>query len=278
MKSIAKLLITITLLTGGYFLHAETTVIKLFPRDSFKALKVKKSKKEKLVVHVFVPLCDNEHQGIVPVSKILGNGLDLRNNLYWGALYGVKTHLKRSKNWKLIYSKKDISEVVLERVVFKRANVYIVADAYRGDKMKETLLDYFDAIAGVKSGTVKLKKGSLSLYKDADLTIFNGHNGLMDYTVKSAKSRDNKTRETAVIGCKSYHYFKSNLAISKAYPLVTTTNYMAPEAYVLEAIVNAWARLASAESIKKSAGKAYHKYQKCGLRGATRLFQAGWKE
>ena len=277
MKTVIRLLMVIVFLTGAYFLYAETTEIIPFPRDSFNAIKEKKLKKEKLVVHVFVPLCDNEHQGIVPVSKSLGNGLDLRNNLYWGALYGVKTHLKRAKDWKLIYSKKDISELVLERVVFKRGRVYIVADAYRGDKMKETLLDYFNAISGVKSGTVALKNGSLALYKDADLTILNGHNGLMDYTIHSAKNRDNKMRETAVIGCKSYKYFKSNLFRSNAYPLVTTTNYMAPEAYVLEAIVNSWARLESAKSMQKSAGKAYNKYQKCGLRGATRLFQAGWK-
>ena len=279
LKRRVVLFVSLLFLMTGSFLYSETKnlEIKPFARDGFETLKIKKSKKKNLVVHIFVPLCDNEHQGIVPVSKILGNGLDLRNNLYWGALYGVKTHLKRSKKWKLIYDKKNISDVVLERVIFKRDNVYIVADAYRGDKMKETLFDYFDSISGVKSAKVALKKESLALYKDADLTIFNGHNGLMDYSIKAKKNEDNKTRETAVIGCKSYKYFKSNLLIAKAYPLVTTTNYMAPEAYVLEAIVNSWGRLESEKSMKKSAGKAYNKYQKCGLRGATRLFQDGWK-
>ena len=37
------------------------------------------------VVHVFVALCDNRHQGIVPVRAELGNGQDPRTNLYWGA-------------------------------------------------------------------------------------------------------------------------------------------------------------------------------------------------
>lgn len=45
-------------------------------------------------IHVFVALCDNEHQGIVPVPKTLGNGKDARNNLYWGAAYGLKSFLK----------------------------------------------------------------------------------------------------------------------------------------------------------------------------------------
>jgi hypothetical protein len=35
-------------------------------------------------VHVFVALADNQHQGIVPVAAILGNGEDPQHNLYWG--------------------------------------------------------------------------------------------------------------------------------------------------------------------------------------------------
>jgi len=33
-------------------------------------------------IHVFVALCDNEHQGIVPVPEIFGNGDDPANNLF----------------------------------------------------------------------------------------------------------------------------------------------------------------------------------------------------
>lgn len=35
------------------------------------------------IVHVLVALCDNEHQGIVPVPARLGNGEDPERNLYW---------------------------------------------------------------------------------------------------------------------------------------------------------------------------------------------------
>ncbi|NQY66691.1 MAG: hypothetical protein HRT72_03070, partial [Flavobacteriales bacterium] len=46
------------------------------------------------MIHVFTALCDNENQGIVPVPSLIGNGKDVRNNLYWGAGYGVKSFLK----------------------------------------------------------------------------------------------------------------------------------------------------------------------------------------
>ena len=47
-------------------------------------------------IHIFVALCDNKYQGIVPVPKAIGNGQDHNNNLYWGALYGIRTYFKKN--------------------------------------------------------------------------------------------------------------------------------------------------------------------------------------
>ena len=51
-----------------------------------------------LRVHVTVALCDNASQGIVPVPAAIGDGDDPRTNLYWGAMYGVKSWLKRPRS------------------------------------------------------------------------------------------------------------------------------------------------------------------------------------
>ena len=69
-------------------------------------------------VHVFVALCDNASQGIVPVPRRLGDGTDPANNLYWGARYGVHTFLAKSADWALQRSGEKPSHPVLERVVF----------------------------------------------------------------------------------------------------------------------------------------------------------------
>src|ERR1700733_9726445 len=53
-------------------------------------------------IHVFVALCDNKYQGIIPVPAAIGNGQDPENNLYWGGDYGARTFFKRSKDWKLV--------------------------------------------------------------------------------------------------------------------------------------------------------------------------------
>ena len=52
-------------------------------------------------IHVFVALCDNKFQGIVPVPGKIGNGEDADNNLYWGCGYGIRTFFKKSAEWTL---------------------------------------------------------------------------------------------------------------------------------------------------------------------------------
>jgi hypothetical protein len=37
---------------------------------------------------------------IAAVPKLIGNGDDPYNNLYWGAQYGVKTYFKKSSDWR----------------------------------------------------------------------------------------------------------------------------------------------------------------------------------
>src|SRR5687768_16999263 len=54
------------------------------------------------VIHVFVALCDNVNQGIVPVSASLGNGDNPATNLYWGAAFGVKTFFNKNREWQAV--------------------------------------------------------------------------------------------------------------------------------------------------------------------------------
>src|SRR2546423_1366193 len=106
-------------------------------------------------VHVFVALADNQNQGIIPVPPRLGNGLDPAHNLYWGAAAGVKTFFRRSADWSVVSCGQRPKPEVMERCVFKHrsANVYLVADAYRGDEIRQAILDFFDAAAGASPET-----------------------------------------------------------------------------------------------------------------------------
>lgn len=250
--------------------------------DILKRIKEKAGKKSPLVVHIMVPLCDNDNQGIVPVNKQLGDGLNLRTNLYWGAGYGVKSYFKKYGGWKLLSSKIDSVGNVMERVIFYKKNsagtqIYLVADAYRGDKMKACLHDYFRSLSGWKSGNDSVPHQKLTLYKDADLLIFNGHDGLMDDTLKEYYSKDSIPRETATIACYAKTFFNPRFENCGAFPLVGTSGLLAPEAYVMDAVIENWALQKSAAEIKNAAGDAYHaKHPSTSTGGARALFTTGW--
>lgn len=256
----------------------------VFPKNRKKILKRLKTKianNDPLVIHTFVPLCDNKNQGIVPVSKSLGDGMNLRTNLYWGALYGVKTHFKKQKGWKLLFSKKNLNPNILERVIFYKkysngAKVFLVADAYRGDRMKACLTDYFAALSNVSKNYFEFEETKIGIEGNADLIVFNGHNGLMDTTIDFPNKTHTKAKDAITVACISFDYFEKYFKQVNAYPLLNTTNLLAPEAYVLEEVFDAWALLKDGEAIHHAAGKAYNQYQKCGLRGAKRLFKSGW--
>lgn len=267
-----------TILISIAFLVSFKALEKLDRTPFIRALKIKNENKKPFVIHTLIPLCDNENQGIVPVPKILGNGLDARNNLYWGALYGIKTHFKKSTKWQLAHTIKNPTLNILERCIFQTINssgnkVFLIADAYRGDRMKACLTDYFNELAGNK--TLNLPD-SLKISTDVDLIVFNGHNGLMDCEIPESNFKlGSKQKETMAIGCVSYAYFSPYWEQLNTFPVLSTTNLMAPEGYVLEGALNSWIELKSGDEIHSSVANAYNKYQKCGFNGAKRLFKSG---
>ncbi len=139
-----------------------------------------------LVVHVTVALCDNEHQGIVPVPRAIGNGKDPRNNLYWGADFGVKSWLLRHEGWQRVAAASRKEPQILERLVAKKViagrTVYIIADAWDGAEIRAAIENFLQSSAGIRHGQLKTGDGVvLGTGGVADVVAYVGHNGLMDF-------------------------------------------------------------------------------------------------
>jgi hypothetical protein len=241
---------------------------------------------------VFVALADNKNQGIVPVAAILGNGDDPQHNLYWGSAYGVKTFFSRSADWQLVASYlKPRPEVprpeipkpeIMERCVFKHrtANVYLVADAYQGNKIRQAIVDFLEAAAGGEPESIPVKAGEqpllLKVRGAADLVAYAGHDGLMDFQLTALPQGKSANRQAIILACISKSYFSAPLRATGATPLVWTTGLMAPEAYTLKSAIDGWILRESNDQIRERAAVAYDKYQRCGLKGARRLLVTGW--
>lgn len=231
-------------------------------------------------IHVFVALCDNKYQGIVPVPAAIGNGQDAKNNLYWGAGYGVRSFfINKSNEWKLVSSVKDTANHILERILLKHKtkNVYLLADAYDGQFIRKTTVDFLNASSGKNEVAIKADDKTIYFGGASDLLAYIGHDGLMDFSIARSFIGDiQKKREAIILACYSKKYFLSHLKQTGASPLVWTTGLMAPEAYTLHDAINAWIENKSSSEIRLAAAKAYTKYQKYGLKAASNLLVSGW--
>ncbi len=231
-------------------------------------------------IHVFVALCDNINQGIVPVPAAIGNGQDPSRNLYWGAGYGVKNYFNRkSDNWTLLKTIKNPVTNILERVIFKNvnSNTYLIADAYDGAKIKECITDFLYASAGQHIDSIKIGDKTIPIGGSSDLIAYIGHNGLMEFDInKVFKPSFQKKRDVIILACISKEYFYSFMQDFKVNPIVWSTGLMAPEAYTLKWAIDGWLQGENNQQIVERARKAYNHYQKCGMRGATNLLTTGF--
>ncbi|MBD3333877.1 hypothetical protein GF356_13590, partial [candidate division GN15 bacterium] len=156
------------------------------------------------VVHVYVALCDNEHQGIVPVAADLGNGQNPRTNLYWGALYGVRTFISNSDRWQSVSRAELSADTILERCVFlsSESTTVIVADAYDGRRIRVAIEHFLEAAAGHREDSTRIGDSMIRVAGRADLLAYVGHNGLMDFTLGLTPSaKDSLTRRAIVLAC-----------------------------------------------------------------------------
>lgn len=239
-----------------------------------------------IIVHVVVALCDNVNQGIVPVPDALGNGQNPNTNLYWGALYGVRTYCARTAGWQTIESVKPDDKRILDRVILfsslkragQRVPVYIIADAWNGAEIKAALSSFLRISAGRSAEVISIEHNStrreLHAGGSAQLVAFVGHNGLMDFSLELTLqvSPQSIPRSAIVLACASKPFFLEPLEAVAAHPLVLTTGLMAPEAYILDAAIRSWIESGTTTSVVEAAAAAYNKYQQCGLNAARKLF------
>ncbi|HRI27700.1 MAG TPA: hypothetical protein PK239_11835 [Chitinophagales bacterium] len=229
-------------------------------------------------IHIFVALCDNKYQGIVPVPEKIGNGQDPDNNLYWGCGYGVRTYFKKSNEWKLLRTSK-LDSIKLERLVFKHSTkkIYLVADAYNGKYIKQCTIDFLQSSCGQLKDTVMIDSRVIGIAGNAQLLSYIGHDGLMDFRLtETFVNQDNKKRAVIILACISKNFFKPHLQQANVNPLVWTTGLMAPEAYTLHDAITGYVNNEQNESIRTRAALAYSKYQRCSQKAAKNLLVTGW--
>lgn len=241
-----------------------------------------------LIAHVVVALCDNDYQGIVPVPAHLGDGDDPESNLYWGALYGVKTHFSRHADWTRVAISAPSDPSVLDRVAFhstierdgKSVDAYLIAEAWRGREIRAATTRFLKLVGGEPEETYILgdahNESTVAAGGSSHLIAYVGHNGLMDFSspAVSEPPLEAAPRSSIVLACRSRNYFADLLSFKQSHSLLTTNGLMAPEAYTLEAAISAWFSGESPSATRFSAADTYAEYQKANPNWSRRLFSS----
>ncbi|XDD51298.1 hypothetical protein AB3N59_05915 [Leptospira sp. WS92.C1] len=220
---------------------------------------------EAITIEVFVPLC-NGAQLACGKGKA-GDPRSLEENLYWGAAFGAESFLKRAKEFQILERKNGtrnspiLRDLKLERPPKKgEQRVILLIHAYAGDKIDDALVAFLNASSG---------------NSHSDLIVWAGHNRLMDrFPPEFNTSGQGSSKPVVVLACESETYFGPILRSMNISQIAMTKTFMAPEAYLLEALAATVAKsgLKNKKVIRSSLVDAYAKYQKISIRAAGTVF------
>ncbi|MDI1484221.1 hypothetical protein [Polyangium sp. y55x31] len=240
---------------------------------------------EPLVVQVIVPLCSNDQ--IDCGSNVAGDPDRLDTNLYWGAAFGHRRYFDRKKSG---FTRIDVLPADgprLERVVYRRLvsaepfggkpgetlEQIVVLDAYHGDSI-DRAVETFWRLA-TRGGRIRFHDAGKEREVSITVAGYAGHNRLMDgVRLPPSPGADSRGRAipSFVLACDSEPYFGPALRAAGSETLLMTRSLMAPEGYVLDAVVRAIGEHAPPTSIRDRAVAAYAKWQKLSRRAAGTIF------
>lgn len=236
-----------------------------------------------LVIHVIVPLCSNDQ--IDCGSPAAGQAGNLRTNLYWGAVFGHRRFFERKNS---DFKRIDLARgkgPLLERAVYRRMiaapgqtrneeksiEQIVVLDAYHGDSIDQAVETFWHR--ATHGGVVHFRDGEKEREERVSIAGYAGHNRLMDGVRLSAAPKETSSAiPSFVLACASEQYFGPSLRAAGSPTLVMTRTLMAPEGYVLDAVVRAIGERAKPERIRAAAVKAYAKWQKLSDGAAGTIF------
>lgn len=211
-------------------------------------------------VLVVVPLCDGAR--LACGNGALGDPRSLDGNLYWGARFGAERFLKDRAGITVTESKAGVAPVLRELHLVRRAEkgereVRATLVAFDGERIDDALAYFLDA--------VRLRR--------ADLVVWAGHDRLMDVAAPEL-GRASRPASVAVLACESERYFGPALDAMGARAVALTRTFMAPEGYLLDALVVSVARNGpdERELLRQALVGAYARWQKISAKSAATVF------
>jgi hypothetical protein len=242
-----------------------------------------------LTVHV--ALCDSRLSKVANPAQ--GRGDSPKDNLYWGAMYGVEKFFERQPEWSLVYADTGREAPILRRVVFLRNvnptpewgqrgvtkpfQICLLAQAWPGPRAADAMRTALaEAIGARPPQIIQVGERKLRFGSGSDAIGYMGYNAIKDghAILPGATEAVPKTEPRGVffICSSSAEYLGVGLRQLGLQPVLLTTQNIAPEAYVLYGITEALASGQIEGGFAAQAAQQYAHYKAIPLNQARRLF------
>jgi hypothetical protein len=239
-----------------------------------------------LVIRVVVPLCSNEQ--IWCGAGFAGQPGKPATNLYWGAIFGARRFFERKRS---VWSRVELSSgdgVVLERAVYRRTvpashwdlnrtepvEQIAVLEAIHGARIDDAVQRFWHA--ATRGGEISFQDAGQQRTFRVHVMGYVGHNRLMDgipFPPQSpAVSQPARPVPSFVLACNSEGYFTRPLTSAGSMPLLMTRTLMAPEGYVVDAVLRGLGENDSPAELRRRAIRAYAAWQRIPERQAGGVF------
>jgi hypothetical protein len=235
------------------------------------------------VILVHVALCDSSQ--IACGGQGAGDPASLDKNLYWGRAFGVRRFFdETARGFERVGTRRASSGVVLEELVYRRVvpargwrlepdatvEQVVVLRAFHGAAIERATDEFFLTAAEARHVTLELDGVALRL--PVHVAGYAGHNRLMDGHRLPSVEHPTTSVPAFVFACRSHQYFSEALSAAGSKPLVMTRDLMAPEGYVIEAVVNGLGENLPLVALRERVVRAYAKWQRIPERVARSIF------
>jgi hypothetical protein len=236
------------------------------------------------VVRVVVPLCSNEQ--IDCGSGVAGRAGDPDTNLYWGAAFGMRRHFDRLTHvWELVQAERPDASPVVARRVYRRwgrgepwgatgkVEQLVVLEAMHGDAIYDAAAGFWTLAAG--GGHVEFDDGGQLRREAVHVAGYAGHNALAPGHRRAGAALsavESAPIPSFALGCQTERIAAGHLRNLGSAPLVTTRQNMAPEGYVVEAVVRALGDNATKSLLRARVVASYARFQRIPTSQASSVF------
>ncbi|MBI5534501.1 MAG: hypothetical protein HY898_17380 [Deltaproteobacteria bacterium] len=236
-----------------------------------------------LVTYVVVPLCSNTQ--IDCGSVVAGRAGDPGHNIYWGAVFGARRFLDHKPGPWTRVDLQTSTGPILEQATYRRTisgsrwgltsgNVeqIVVLQAVHGDQINDAV-EHFWKVA-TEGGVIRFQDSGRVRSERIHVAGYVGHNRLMG-GMNLPPPPDAAHRapiHAFVLACYSESYFGPSLRAAGVRVLLTTRALMAPEGYLVDAVLRTVGDNGAVKGIRASAIDASVQWQKIARNDAAWIF------